>query len=192
MKKVFPLILIIGGLVLMGIVWTGYQKAERAKRQTDTLREMILQQNYPDRDEVVVEIPPESEYDSADLDQTPPGVTPFIPTSVCFADWGNHLRQYCAGGDEAPLELIEGGDDQAETMRIFNMCLNELLHQIDTYETDLRPMDSTVEQNEANRKDLACKLTTAYGNSPIFDDGSIYYMVKEHMESGNIERLENR
>lgn len=176
----------------MGIVWTGYQKAERAKRQTDTLREMMLQQNYPDRDEVVDEIPPEPAYDPTDLDQTPPGATPFIPTAACFFDWGNHLRQYCDSGDAAPLELIEGGDDQTETMRVLTLCLNELLHQMDTYKTDLRPMDSTVEQNEANRKDLACELTEAYGNSPVFDDGSVYYMVKQHVESGNIERLENR
>ena len=176
----------------MGIVWTGYQKAERAKRQADTLREMILAQNYPDRDEVAVEIPAEPEYDPTDLDQTPPGITPFNPTSVCFMEWGNNLRQYCDGGDAAPLELLEGGDDQTESMRILNMCLNELLHQIDAYETDFRPMDSKVAQNEVNRKDLACKLTEAYGNSPVFDNGSVYYMVKQHVESGNIERLENR
>jgi len=192
MKKIFPVILIVGGLVLMGIVWTGYQKAERAKRQADTLREMILAQNYPDRDEVAVEIPAEPEYDPTDLDQTPPGITPFNPTSVCFMEWGNNLRQYCDGGDAAPLELLEGGDDQTESMRILNMCLNELLHQIDAYETDFRPMDSKVAQNEVNRKDLACKLTEAYGNSPVFDNGSVYYMVKQHVESGNIERLENR
>ncbi len=176
----------------MFIVWTGYQKAERAKRETDTLRDLILQQTISEQEKVVVKIPTEPEYDPTDLDQTPPGVTPFIPTSACLMEWGNNLRQYCAGGDEAPLELIEGGDDQTESMRVLNMCLNELLHQMDTYETNLRPMDSTVVQNEANRKDLACKLTAAYGDSPVFDDGSIYYMVKQHVESGNIERLENR
>jgi len=192
MKKVFPLILIVGGLVLMGIVWIGYQKAERAKRQTDTLRELVLPQGDTEQSEVLVEEKLEPSYDPTDLDQTPPGVTPFIPTTVCYAEWGNHLRQYCGGGDTASLELIEGGDDQTESMRVLTMCLNELLHQMDTYKTDLRPMDSKVAQNEANRKDLACKITTAYGNSPAFNDGSIYYMVKEHMESGNIKRLENR
>jgi len=191
MKKVFPLILIVGGLVLLWIVWTGYQKAEQAKRQTNALRDLVIPQTY-EQENIVAEQNEEPEYDPTDLDQTPDGVTPFIPTTVCFAEWGNHLRQYCDGGDAATLELIEGGDDQSESMRVLTLCLDELLHQIDTYKTDLRPMDSTVEQNEANRKDLACKLTSAYGDSPVFDDGSVYYMVKEHMESGNIDRLENR
>lgn len=95
-------------------------------------------------------------------------------------------------GTNSPLELIEGGSDQAETMRVLKLCLNELLHQMDTYKTDLRPMDSEVEQNETNRQSLACDLTSRYGESPVFNDGSIYYMVKEHMESGNISRLESR
>lgn len=189
MKRILPLILLISGVILFAIAFMFYQKSERLKNETDVLRSITT----PSADiGDAYEPEPEPEYDPTDLDQTPPGVTPFIPTTLCYADWGNHLRQYCNGGDNSPLELIEGGSDQAETMRVLKLCLNELLHQMDTYKTDLRPMDSDVEQNETNRQSLACDLTRRYGESPVFNDGSIYYMVKEHMESGNISRLESR
>jgi len=192
MKNIVALILLVGGVALAYITWTGYQKAERAQQQADALRELVVPSSDYSDDASPSQPEPEVAYDPADLDQTPPGVTPFIPTTVCYAEWGNRLRQYCEGGDSTALELIEGGDDQAESMRVLVLCLDELLQQIDTYETDDRPMDSDVELSEANRKELACELTTAYGDSPVFNNGSVYYLIKEHMESGNISRLENR
>lgn len=192
MKNIVALILLAGGLALAYITWTGYQKAERAEREADALRELVVPSSDFTDDTSGSQPEPETAYDANDLDQTPPGVTPFIPTTVCYAEWGNHLRQYCEGGDSAALELIEGGDDQSESMRVLTLCLDELLHQVDAYKTDDRPMDSEVELTEANRKALACELTSAYGDSPVFNNGSVYYMIKEHIESGNISRLENR
>lgn len=189
MKRILPISMLIGGAVLFAIAFMFYQKSESIKSDTDALRSISTGSTEI---EAPYAPPPEPEYDAADLDQTPPGVTPFIPSSVCYADWGNHLRQYCTGGNNGPLELIEGGSNQAESMHNLKICLNASLQQIDTYKTDLRPMDSKVEQNETNRKSLACELTKRYGDSPVFNDGSIYYIIKEHMESGNINRLESR
>lgn len=191
MKRILPIILLLAGITLFGLAFMFYQKSESLKSETDALRELTMPQSYED-ESPAYEPEPEPEYDPTDLDQTPPGVTPFHSTTVCLGHWGNHLRQYCDGGDNAALELIEGGDDQAETMRVLTMCMNELLHRMDAYKTDFRPMDSQVALNEANRKSLACKLTGAYGDSPVFNDGSVYYMAKEHMEVSNIKRLEDR
>ncbi len=191
MKRILPFILLIGGIILFALAFMFYQKSESIKRETDTLRELTMPPPNPIEDEVY-EPTPEPAYDPADLDQTPPGIAPFITTSVCIVHWGNHLRQYCDGGDSAELEIVEGGYDQAETMRTLKMCLNDLVQRWETYKTDDRPMDSPALLNESNRKAIACGMTQTYGNNPIFNDSSIYYMVKEHKESGNISRLENR
>lgn len=186
MKKILPLLLILSGIGVAYVTWTGYQKAERAKAETELLRDFSASQ-YSAADDAP---DPEPDYDPSDLDQTPPGVTPFIPTTACLGQWGNRLRQYCADGDKAELELIEGGSTQVEAMRVLTLCLDILLHQIDAHKTDYRPMDSKVQKNETNRQNLACEYTKTYGDNPVFNDGSIYYMVKEHVESGNINRLE--
>ena len=193
MKKLLPLILIFGGVGLAIITWTGYQKAERAESENDALRDLIIAQSAVIENEPVSVPEPAPVYDPSDLDQTPPGITPFIGTTVCMVHWGNHLKQYCAGGDQAALELIDGGDDQAETMRTLTMCLNELLHRTDAYsDVGMRPMDSAIPLDEVNRKAFACSFTEKYGGSYVYDEASIYYLVKEHMESGNISRLEKR
>ena len=192
MKRLLPLLLFIGGFIFFAIAFMFYQKSERLKSETEALRSLNASINSTE-DQPAYEPPPEPVYDPADLDQTPPGVTPFIGTTVCLGHWGNHLRQYCAGGDDAPLELIEGGDDQAETMRILTMCLNELLQRKDAYDDiDMRPMDSPIPLNEESRKALSCEMVGKYGDNPIFNNASVYYMIKEDMESGNITRLENR
>ena len=78
-------------------------------------------------------------------------------------------------------------------MENLTMCLNEMIQRIDTYDDpNLRYIDSTVPLNEQSRKALACDMTGKYGDSPVFDLGSIGYMIKEHVESGNISRLEDR
>lgn len=188
MIRILPLILLTGGVILFAVAFMFYQKSESIKRETDMLRELTLPPSTSIEDKVY-EPTPEPEYDPTDLDQTPPGITPFITTSICFMHWGNHLRQYCEGGDKAALELVEGGD-QAETMRTLKMCLNDLVQRWETYKTDDRPMDSPALLNESNRKTLACGMAGIYGDNPIFNDSSIYYLVKEHKESGNISRLE--
>lgn len=194
MKRFAPLILLAVGIALFLLAFLFYQKSERIKSETDVLRAITTQAADIVEDASLYEPEPEPEpdYDANDLDQTPPDVTPFLPSTVCYTMWGNQLRLYCGGGDNAALELVDGGDDQAETMRVLRLCLNDLVQQMDTYETDLRPMDSDVEQTEVNRQTLACDLTERYGDSPVFNDGSLYYMVKEHMESGNISRLSNQ
>jgi len=192
MKRILPLIILIGGVGLFAMAFMFYQKSESLKKETEILRELTEPTTDHNVDEPY-EPTPEPEYDPTDIDQTPPGVTPFLSHNECMFHWGTHMRQYCDGGDNAALELIEGGDDQAETLRTLKMCLNTLLHGIDSYsDRDMRPMDSLIPLDEVNRKALACKMTEKYGNSPAFADGSIYYMTKEHMESGNISRLENR
>lgn len=184
--------MLIGGVILFALAFSFYQKSQRLEAETDALRELTMPKSIPAVGEPA-EQSPEPVYDPTDLDQTPPGVTAFNGSSVCLMHWGNHLRQYCAGGDGAALELIVGGDDQAETMRVLKMCLNEAIQRADAYhDRDMRPMDSMIPLDEENRKAIACDMTEQYGDSPVFNDGSIYYILKEHMESGNISRLENR
>ena len=191
MKRILPLFLLLGGVVLFAIAFMFYQKSESIKSETDALQNLTVPSANSYENEAVYVPEPEPEYDPTDLDQTPPGITPFITTSVCLAHWGNQLRQYCDGGDKADLEIVEGGD-QAESMRTLKMCLNDLVQRWETYKTDDRPMDSPALLNESNRKTIACGMTYAYGDNPIFNDSSIYYMVKEHKESGHISKLENR
>ena len=78
-------------------------------------------------------------------------------------------------------------------MRVLTRCLNEMMQRMDVYDDpNLRYIDSEIALNEANRKALACELTGHYGDSPVFDTGSIGYMIKEHVESGTISRLEKK
>jgi len=192
MKRILPFFLLIGGIALFAIAFMFYQKSESIRKETEALR--LLNQpatNYSD-DHVPYEPEPEPEYDPTDINQTPPGVTPFVFGSMCAFHWGNQMRQYCGGGDSAILEIVEG-TTQAEEMKTLKMCLNEMIQRMDVYDKpQLRYIDSEVPLNEANRKALACKMTGKYGDSPVFANGSISYMIKEHVESGNISRLENR
>lgn len=192
MKRLLPLSLFIGGLVLFGLAFMFYQESERTKSETDALRSLTAPSETYAESEPVYEPEPEPAYDPTDINQTPPGVTPFVFGSVCAFNWGTQMRQYCEGGDTAVLEIVEG-TIQAEEMRNLTMCLDEMLQRIDTYgDPNLRYIDSEVPLDETNRKALACSMTEKYGTSPVFANGSIGYMIKEHVESGNISRLENR
>ncbi len=191
MKRSLPFILLTGGIILFIIAFVFYQKSERIKSETDTLRSITTPQASSLENETVYEPEPEPVFDSTDLDQTPPGVEPFYGTSICMVHWGQQLREYCAGGDEAVLDMVEG-DNQAEVKRVFNMCLDELLELTDVYGTGERAMDSKMPLTETSRIAFACEITARYGDSPVFEDSSIHYIVKNHMESGNISRLENR
>lgn len=191
MKRIIPLILFIGGIILFAMAFMFYQKSESIKRETDALRDLTMPPSSV-LEEPVYEPEPEPEYDPNDINQTPPGVTPFVFGSVCAFNWGTQMRQYCEGGDNAALDIVEG-TTQAEVMRDLTTCLNEMMQRIDVYDDpNLRYIDSEIPLDEANRKALACDMTERYGDSPVFANGSIGYMIKEHVESGNISRLENR
>jgi len=189
MKRILPLLLLAGGIALFALAFMFYQKSERIKSETETLRSLTT----PQESALEVYVPePEPEYDPTDINQTPPGVTPFVFGSACAFNWGTQMRQYCQGGDGAVLDIVEG-TTQAEVMANLTMCLNEMMQRMDVYDDpQLRYIDSEVPLDETNRKALACDMTEKYGDSPIFANGSIGYMIKEYMESGNISRLESR
>ena len=192
MTKKTPLILFIAGLALFAAAFMFYQKSEEKKRETEALRELMQPPAGAADEYEPYEPEPEPAYDPTDITQTPPGITPFVFGSACAFNWGLQMRQYCEGGDAAILDTIEG-IDQPEVMENLTQCLNEMIQRIDTYDDpNRRYIDSEVPLSEQSRKALACEMTGLYGASPVFDKGSIGYMIKEHVESGNISRLENR
>jgi len=192
MRRLLPFMLLVSGVILFAIAFMFYQKSESEKSETNALRSLTTLPESQLEDNSVYEPEPKPAYDPTDIDQTPPGVTPFVFGSVCAFNWGTQMRQYCAGGDSATLEIVEG-TTQAEEMGNLTMCLNEMIQRIDVYgDPNLRYIDSEKPLDETNRKALACDMTERYGDSSVFANGSIGYMIKEHVESGNITRLENR
>jgi len=192
MKRLIPIVFLIAGVILFVFAFMFYQKSESLKRETDSLRSLATLPDSSVENNPVYEPKPEPEYDPSDITQTPPGVTPFVFGSICAFNWGEQVRQYCEAGDNATLDIVEG-TTQTEEMADLIMCLNEMIQRIDVYnDPNLRYIDSEEPLDETNRKALACDMTQRYGDSPVFAEGSIGYMIKEHVESGNISRLENR
>lgn len=191
MKRNLPIILFIGGIAFFALAIMFYQKSESLKSETDALRDLTLPPQSSTAPVLIPKPDAKPEYDPTDLNQTPPGVTPFVFGSTCAFNWGLQMRQYCEGGDNAILDIVEG-TTQAEVMGDLTMCLNEMMQRIDVYDNpNLRYIDSEVPLDETNRKALACDMTERYGNSPVFELGSIGTMIKEHVESGNISRYED-
>jgi len=84
MKRILPLIILIGGVGLFAMAFMFYQKSESLKKETEILRELTEPTTDHNVDEPY-EPTPEPEYDPTDIDQTPPGVTPFSAImNVCF------------------------------------------------------------------------------------------------------------
>ena len=96
MKRILPaIILLITGLALWFAAWTFYQKSQRIEAETDLLREITSSRITGTETTAYADAPPPAEpaYDPTDLDQTPPGITPFIGTSVCLWHGGKQLRR---------------------------------------------------------------------------------------------------
>jgi len=196
MNKTLTVIMLLAGISLFVLAFHFYQKAEKQKRYNQSLTDMMTS-NFDDlqTNAAVDETPvpePDDVYDPSDLDQTPPGIEPYMGSTACSLSWGLQVRQYCADGDNAVIDSVEGGFGAEENLEMLSMCLDESLVRIDVYGQDKSYVESEVQQNEENRKALACELVAAYGDLEVFDKASLYSMLKEHVESGDISRLVNR
>jgi hypothetical protein len=186
------LFILLLAALLFGVAFYFYGEAQKQQREVDTLRELQLSMIDSIPEYEPIELEPEPVYDPTDLDQTPPGIMPFTPSSLCYTHWGLQVQQYCEAGNSAVLDIVEG-DTQDSAMADLKMCLNDMIQRIDAYDKpDMRPMDSEIPLNEASRRSLACDLTGRYGERPIFETSSVAYMIKEDVESGSLSRLENR
>ena len=186
--------ILLFAVILFGAAFYFYGEAQKQQREADAMRELQLSLIEPVSDVTIVDPMPESEraYDPTNLDHTPPGLTPFVPSNMCYTHWGLQIRQYCEDGDEAVLDIVEG-DSQPSAMADHQMCLNEMIQNIDAYDKpDMRPMDCEIPLNEASRRALACDMVARYGDSPVFDRSGVGTLIKEHVESGHIRRIENR
>lgn len=187
------IVIMLAGSALLAAVWIYYTSAQSAKQDTATTQNLMLRMQGidPDQPDTVGEDENEvqAEYESLDLDATPPGTEPFVAHTLCFFQPGVRVKEYCSAGDGAKLTLADATRSQSETMNELQACLDELLRHTDAYDTDIHPADSEVELNESNRQRIACEYVDLYGDTKNFDDGYFYYVVKEHMESGNIDRI---
>lgn len=189
-------VIILAGAALLAAVWMYYQSAQSAKQTADSTQDLMLRMQGIDPDQSSTpdasggdETDSDSSFDPMDLDATPPDTEPFVAHTLCFFQPGVRVKEYCSSGDSAELTLADATRSQSETMNELQACLNELLRNTDAYGADIRPMDSDVELTEFNRQRIACEYVELYGDTENFDDGYFYYVVKEHMESGNIDRI---
>ena len=99
MSKPVQILLLVAVVALFALAGYFYLQSQQISRDIDTLRTLTTPQNDTGSEEETSQIADAevategTNYDPSDLDQTPPGVTPFIGSSVCFVHWGNHLRQ---------------------------------------------------------------------------------------------------
>ncbi len=185
-------ILLALAILLFGVALFFFLQSQNKASETDALRDLMTPIYEAESSYEVYEPEPEPEYDPTDINQTPPGVEPFVGSSACSFSWGLQMRQYCEDGDAAIIDKIDEVT-QEEAMADLTMCLNDYIQQKDAYgKRDMRPMDSEIPLTEMSRKAFACDLTARYGDSPVFDKTGIHSITKEHLESGNIKRLENR